>query len=263
MNALVLADLHLAPNNLQPGFNLNKSKRIINNIILNDSLSNADIVIIAGDVIESTIMTYYDYNPLDALYELFEKPVIFCLGNHEFAYKKHADVIDYWSKFKHDHVHCLDIDGCVNYGNCNFVGNVLWYDFSLNKNKTIMQGEIISNWLDSSIEEFDPLLECSKCKEQIFNNLSKEKKNILITHMVPHIELNTFSREQPDSPYNAYSGCERFLLDCKDKGFDIEYAICGHTHKREVKTISDINCINIGNDYFSRSNSIAKMLIEF
>ena len=261
MKALVLADLHFLPYNLQTGFELNKKKRIINTFF-KQKLSEVDLVLIAGDVIESSVMNY-DYNPLEALYTLFEKPIIFCLGNHEFAHRKYSDVIEYWSKFKHQHVYCLDIEGHIEFGDYNFVGNVLWYDFTLNNNRTLMQGEIISNWLDSSIEEFDPLLECQKCKEQIFNNLSKDKKNILITHCVPHIELNTFSLEQPYSPYNAYSGCKEFLLDCQNTGCaEIKYAICGHTHRRECKEIWNVNCINIGNDYFSRTNQIASMVIE-
>ena len=80
--------------------------------------------------------------------------------------------------------------------------------------------------------------------------------------MVPHVDLNTFSKEHPQSPYNAYSGCERFLLDVQDQGYDIEYAICGHTHRRECKEIWNIKCINIGNDYYFRSGMISYMSID-
>ena len=126
-----------------------------------------------------------------------------------------------------------------------------------------MKGEILDGWLDSTIENFDPLVECQKCKEQILNNLSKDLTNILVTHMVPHKDLNYFSKEDPYSSWNAYSGCERFLLDCQDAGFnDIEYAICGHTHQRECKEIWGIKCINIGNDYYHRCNCITNMMIE-
>lgn len=261
MKILCLADLHFDSRVLSEYFYKEKQKRILNNK-LKSRLEECDLILIAGDVVESSILRS-TCDPLESLYNIFEKDVIFCLGNHEFAYQKHADVIKYWSRFKHDHVHCLDIDGHVTIDKLNIVGNVLWYDFTLNKNQMIMQGEIIDGWLDATIEDFDPLVENQKCKFQIFNNLSKKHDNILLTHMVPHIDLNTFSKEQPYSPYNAYSGCDRFLLDLQDfGGGKITHAICGHTHKRECKEIWNVNCINVGNDYYHRTNSINYFIID-
>jgi len=258
MNIQIFSDLHFEPKVLSERFFTQKEKRKIENVNLHET----DLILISGDVVESSIMNYPG-NPLDALYTIFDKKeIIFCLGNHEFAFKSHPEVLKYWKQWKHPHVHCLDIEGSVEFGGINFVGNVLWYDFTLNKNRTIMQGEIIDGWLDATIEDFDPLKECEKCKQQIYSNLKKDKRNILITHMVPHIELNTFSKEQPYSPYNAYSGCARFLLDCQDKGFEIEYAICGHTHRREMKTIWGVDCINIGNDYFHRTGKYSHWILN-
>ena len=54
--------------------------------------------------------------------------------------------------------------------------------------------------------------------------------------------------------YNTYMG--------KDQGYDIEYAICGHTHRRECKEIWSIKCVNIGNDYYFRSGMISYMSID-
>ena len=262
MKALILSDLHLTPTILTEKFQLAKYKRILKmNYITPDKY---DIVIISGDIVESSIMRYNNVNPLDSLYSIFEKKVIFCLGNHEFAFKKHADVLNWWGQFKHENVHCLDIDGCVRIGNYNFIGNVLWYDWSLNNCRQLMQGEIIDGWLDATIEDFDPLVENTKCVKQILDNSITDKsiKHILVTHMVPHIDLNTFSNEQPFSPYNAYSGMKRFLLDIQDAGIYLTHAICGHTHRRECKEIWGINCINIGNDYYNRTNTINHIIID-
>lgn len=264
MRILITSDLHLQATALTEGFRLEKQKRIIDQHI-GASLKNVDVVVISGDVVEHGIIHHGNMiNPLESLYKLFqEKEVIFCLGNHEFAYESHPEVIKYWSQWKHPHVHCLDIEGHVTIDKWNFVGNVLWYDFTLNKNPLVMKGEIIDGWLDATIENFDPLIENQKCKSQIFNNLSKDHENILVTHMVPHIDLNTFSKEQPNSPYNAYSGCDRFLLDLQDFGSgEISFAICGHTHKRECKDIWNIHCINIGNDYFFKTNNIERMILD-
>ena len=171
-------------------------------------------------------------------------------------------MINYWSNFSHPNVKCLDVEGHIVKDNINFVGNVFWYDWSLNNNRLIMKGEIIKGWLDRSIADFDAIEEHEKCKDQIFKNLSTEHKNVLITHMVPHRDLNRFSIEEPFSPYNAYSGVNDFLSEIESKGFELEYAICGHTHKREIKDINGVRCINIGNDYFSHTNKIVSFLIE-
>ena len=260
MKILALADLHIQAKYLAESFYHKKQKRLFE-MQFENLLNDVDLVIIAGDVVESSIIKY-QCNPLEQLYKLFDKDIIFCLGNHEFAFQSYPKVIEYWSQFKHEHIHCLDIEGSVKYNNINFVGNVLWYDFTLNECRQLMYGEIIDGWLDATIEDFKPLEECEKCKQQIANNLSKEHKNILLTHMVPHKLLNRFSLEQPTSPYNAYSGCNRFLNECLESGFNIDYAICGHTHKKECVEIFDTKCINIGNDYFHRSNQIKYFIIE-
>lgn len=262
MKALILSDLHLTPMVLFERFKTFKFKRIINdwyNLYKNE----IDIVIISGDVVESSVMKY-NKSPLDALYTIFEKDIVFCLGNHEFAFNKHADVLKWWGQWKHPNVHCLDIEGHYQKDNYRFVGNVLWYDFSLNNCLQLMHGEILDGWLDATIEDFDPLLENTKCVNQIFNNCVHDSaiNHILVTHMVPHIELNTFSYENPYSPYNAYSGMKRFILDVQDQGINLTHAICGHTHRRECKTIWNVNCINIGNDYFGKSNNVAHMILD-
>lgn len=256
MKALVLSDLHLSSEIFSQNYKRNKIKRIFSNIILEDY----DIVLIAGDIVESSAYKFHLKDIFDALYYIFEKDIVFCLGNHEFAYCNFEDVHKFWSTIKHEHVHCLDIDGKYEKDGITFVGNVLWYDFSLNKNPTLMQGEIIDGWLDASIKNFDPIKENIKCKTQILNNLSKENKNVLITHMVPYIDLNMFSLDMPTSLYNAYSGCDDFLKELKN--FNIEYAFCGHTHRHVCKEIYGINCINIGNDYFFRTNTYEYMIID-
>lgn len=258
MKALIYSDLHLRPQVIYDSFHRNKFKRILK---LDEK--EYDIVIISGDVVESSILKYNE-NPLDKLFEIFEKPVIFCLGNHEFAFQSHPKVLKWWNQWKHSDVHCLDIEGSFEKDGYRFIGNVLWYDWSLNKCRQLMQGEIIDGWLDATIENFDALKENEKCVKQIFDNCSNDKsiKHVLVTHMVPHIDLNTFSKEEPFSPYNAYSGMERFILEIQDQGINITHAICGHTHRRECKTIFGIDCINIGNDYFHRTNTYTYMYLD-
>ena len=256
MKALVLSDLHLQTIVFTDIFRFEKTKRILQNQINGEY----DVVLISGDIFESSIYRHDVNDILNKLYQLFEKDVIFFLGNHEFAYKNIDYVLDYWKNGKHDHVFCLDVLNKVEISGITFVGNIFWYDFTLNKNRTLMQGEVVDGWLDSTIDNFDPIEENKKCKQQILNSLSKENINVLITHTVPHIDLNMFSIDMPTSLYNAYSGCENFLSELNN--FNVKYAICGHTHRRVCKEIYGINCINIGNDYFFKTNKIEYMIID-
>ena len=258
MKALVLSDLHLSTEIFTNNWKRNRLKYTLNAIILEDY----DIVLISGDVVESSIYKRKTATEIyDILYSIFEKDIVFCLGNHEFAYSDFTKVHEFWQTGKnHPHVHCLDIDGKFELNNITFTGNVFWYDFSLNENQLLMQGEIVDGWLDSTISNFDPIKENEKCQNQILQNLSKTNKNILITHMVPHKDLNTFSIETPFSAYNAYSGNKDFLKQLSD--YNIEYALCGHTHRRECKDIYGIKCINLGNDYYFRTNTYEYMILD-
>lgn len=256
MKALILSDLHINQEYYNDIFGQKKYKKILENQIKEDF----DIVLIAGDVFEHRIMNTKQ-NPFDILNFLFdEKEVVFCLGNHEFAYEHFNDVMKYWSKFSNNNIHCLDVCNNVVINNVNFVGNVFWYDFSLNKNPMLMKGEIVDGWLDATIKEFDPIKENEINKNKILKSIDENRRNILITHMVPHWLLNSFSIDQEMSLYNAYSGNYDFLKEIKNK--NIEYAICGHTHRRECKDIYGIHCINIGNDYYFKTNRIEYMIIE-
>lgn len=260
MKALILSDLHISAEYYFSGFKNTKYKRILNDFIKDDY----DIVIISGDVFECSIMRVNE-NPFDLLNFLFNgKPVVFCLGNHEFAYQDYNKVIDYWNKMqnesKNKDIHCLDVENGVEIGDWKFVGNVFWYDWSLNQNQMLMKGEILDSWLDTTIKNFNAEKEHEKCKEQILKNVSKNKNNILVTHCVPHWSLNTFSIEEPYSAYNSYSGCKDFLNELKDLNF--KYSFCGHTHRREIKEIYGIKCYNIGNDYLFKTNKIVNEIVE-
>ena len=262
MNILVLSDLHFNGHLFHDRYFPTEWRNILLRQI--PSLPEMDLVVIAGDVVENTVMDIANRNPLETLYHIFQCDVAFCLGNHEFANRKHADVLAYWKQWEHPHVHCLDVEGHYVKGNYNIVGNVLWYDWSLNENSLVMKGEIHPGWLDATIKEFNALDEHERCKQQIYDNLTYEdgKMNILLTHMVPHHDLNAFSYDQPYSPFNAYSGVKNFIQELLDHNVKLEYAICGHTHRRAMKEISGVYCINLGNDYYFKTKKVEHMVLK-
>ena len=108
-------------------------------------------------------------------------------------------------------------------------------------------------WLDYLIESWKDewLPYCERCKQEIKDNIKvvretngKETTIILVTHHVPHEKLNLHA-----SPhfYNAYSGVKNFLGELRREGFGVDYAICGHTHRRNVGAmIEGTLCVNVG-----------------
>lgn len=259
MRILCLADLHRSSNVY---FELKQQ-----NAWLRKISTDVDVVVIAGDVYEACERR----SPYKDLHKAFEDeslPVICVLGNHEFINKsvEHAltDYREMYNPTKYN-VHYLDIIGHydfeMNGKSIRFIGNVLWYDGSMstvpNQDiKTFANG----NWLDRLIVNFDWMKENEKCVQQIKDNISDNPlvTNILVTHCVPHYELNLHYMDG-SSPYNAYSGVHNLfnVLNPADENLlapynvNVHYCICGHTHKRTIgKVIHGCNCINVGNDYY-------------
>ena len=225
---------------------------------------NPDVVTISGDIFDNK-----QINPYKEISRFCkDTPVVCCLGNHEFAYRTVNETLGFYcekySPEKYD-VHYLDVVGHKCVENFNFVGNVLWYDGSL-KNIYNQSDKIVYNWLDSSIKNFNWREENWKCVEQINDEKNhplecdgwKIEKTVLVTHCVPHIDLNLFSFEGA-SEYNMYSGMKNLFAKLNKK---IDYAVCGHTHRRVCKTIDGVDCVNIGNDYLFRQNSFECFFME-
>lgn len=254
MNIIAFSDLHLYF--IDNDFILDTYKMFLHNRLKDKKI---DAVLITGDIFESNyirkVATSQCKNPCEALRSLFELdesiPIICCLGNHEFAYEDVNLVHSQYKKYTGQYnVHYLDVCDHFVFNNVNFVGNVFWYDNTLKSNLSVKDDEIVSNWLDSSIEDFIPSVECEKCKQQILTNINPNMDNILLTHCVPHQDLNWFTIYEPDSIYNQYSGSAHFLENETIQKY-VRWSICGHTHKYITRTIGNVNCVNVGNDYFS------------
>ena len=215
-----------------------------------------DVVVISGDIFDNK-----NINPYKELAKIDDIPIICCLGNHEFAYstveETHKRYEDKYNPDKYN-VHYLDIVGKKEIGNINFVGNVLWYDGSL-RNLGEDTTEICRGWLDSTIGGcFNFKEENKKCVKQINDNLSPDKTNFLITHCVPHKDLNLFSFDDV-SVYNTYSGMDNLFNKLLYK---VDYAICGHTHRYTAKEIDGCFCVNVGNDYLTGNNGFQYFIME-
>ena len=240
MKILILSDLHIE-NHYTLGYVL---------CYINDNINpeDYDTVVISGDIFESS----YQKDYYKALHEMFNgKPVICCLGNHEFFHRDHNKVIEHYRELynpeKYD-VHYLDVVDSVTIDEVNFVGNFLGYDGSLGFKDQVMEDWAKFGWMDYTIKSFynkGYLNFYNENREKILNSIEENCSPILVmvTHTVPHADLNLHMSKE--SSLNAYSGVDNFLKDC-----DVDYSICGHTHLKVIgKTIEDIDCVNVGSDY--------------
>lgn len=240
MKILCLSDIHIHPGNQKEKINRYRSICIA---------EDPDIVLVTGDIFEHNIIS----NPYKVLADVFAgSTVICCLGNHEFYHRRIPEVMNVYQinyePTKYD-VHYLDVIDKYDVGDYRFLGNVLWYDGSLStiKNQKLLNFADFT-WNDMTIKDFDPVKENKLCIEKIKTSYDSTKKNILVTHCVPHKLLNGWYENSTAPVYNAFSGVIDLFEQIKPIHFD--YAVCGHTHKRRVGIeINGCKCINTGNDY--------------
>ena len=265
MNVLHLSDLHRIidpyyyPKRLKEQI---KQGELIKDIV---KINNIDVVAITGDIFEDWTKFYLKHrhiindvtSPYIKLKDLIggEIPIVFCLGNHEYARYRIEDTIEAYTNCKQvPNVYCLDVCNCVCINDVNFLGNVLWYDGNCSPHRT--DGvqcckHIDDSWLDCTIVDFDPIKENVKNVQKIKQSVDQNRTNVLLTHTVPYWKLNAFNYDQPGGIYNVYSGMRDLF---NDHEVYVEYALCGHTHRRSVVEHLYLDgrmteCYNNGSDY--------------
>lgn len=250
MKILALADLHI-------GFH----SKIVDNLMDLTKNVDHDVVVVAGDVVESTQNN--QLNTFDVLSYITDKPIVFCLGNHEFIHRTPQRVHEIFREFTRprNDIYCLDIDGHAEIDGVNFVGNVLWYDGSMSTISGQSKSFVDPRWLDSQILDFNFMELNNICEADILSNYNPKLKNVLVTHTCPHHSLNAFM----DTEYNfanMYSGVYDLFQSFEEEGCHFDVAICGHTHRKVELELYGTKCYNIGNEYFNRTGNIEYKLIE-
>lgn len=249
MRIAAFADLHCSCGDFRA---LKEAKQIAVN-------NKSDVVVIAGDVTEHDVE-----DPFEHILG-FNRPVVYCMGNHEYVWNtvddKLANIAKLQEKYDGNGIFCLDVLGVVVINGVMFGGGCLWYDGTLGCQpediKKQMLEAIDPDWYDCRIKHFDPLKEHKRCLEKMEPLKHHIGTKVMVTHTCPHKKLNWFETGMPLSKFNIYSGCADILTEFKP-----DIAICGHTHKQIITNIDGIRCFNIGNDYFWRHGDVLYSIIE-
>lgn len=195
-----------------------------------------DILVIAGDIgLQSSVISTIKK------FQVFEKPIVFVLGNHDYVgdieFNKFNDLVKYESARLKD-VYFLNNDSVVING-INFIGATLWTDFKLNNNQEIsmyqakrVMLEYRKTYSNQPYIYFDgrpflptDVLNLNEYTKYFFDILDKDKSTVVVTHHAPS-EKSIEPCYKGDELNPAFAcNMESFILNN-----NISLWIHGHTH---------------------------------
>lgn len=236
---------------------------------------DAEVVFLCGDIgtgVDGVLWAIEQFNKFPNV-----KKVLFVPGNHDFFgchnFYEHIEAMKRAAKFSKVEVMYNDF---IDYKGFRFIGSTLWTDFKLNGNQTI--GMINAMALDTSntpgrihkILDFDKIVwedgnfittenmlsENQKASNFIFDNLSKDATNIVLTHFPPAGMISFrggFNINDPTAPYFANT------LDNYIGYSNIHYWFYGHNHDNAEFEIGDTNLIGWMRGYRSGEFELHEM----
>ena len=160
------------------------------------SVTNADVVILAGDIHVGTKGVEWATEAIGG------KDVVYVIGNHEYyrgALPKVTDQIK--SISKHTNVHVLENDA-ITFGDVQFLGCTLWSDFHLQNNLDVSAITAAEKMNDYTLIRLSPKFRRLKpsdtaiihrdsrlwLEKQINSNTDAGIKTVVITHHAPSIQ---------------------------------------------------------------------------
>ena len=203
--------------------------RIIGNI-------DADVLILAGDIGSKFLGVEFALKLAKKHPNLI---ILYVPGNHEFYgirnVLKHIAAMKAEVEGTNVHVMYNDIFELDNY---RFIGTTLWTDFDLFGTAPLSMIDAVRNlndyteigWVEGEpLNPEDILEEFKKAKYFIFNNVSEDKTNVVITHHAPSVEgVDKVYRFDKATP------CYASRLENDIAYSNIKYWIQGHTHVADL-----------------------------
>lgn len=175
-----------------------------------DDYMETDVLVLAGDICENK-----NQEEIDLVLSYINKypKVISVKGNHD-CYNGVGMIQD---------SQLASTKGVEVYNNVNFIYATLWTDVSKISDKGFKG--LIDNIKIEGFSKESVLRENKIHKDFIFNNLSENKKNIVVTHFTP--SYKSCAPKYKKEPYNDYfhNRFDKLIEDSK-----IDLWIHGHTH---------------------------------
>lgn len=205
----------------------------------------ADVLVLAGD-----IANFSNFGSYFKLLEGIEIPIVAVMGNHEF-YPDYREQIGLYTMdqvkdllrdtFKSKpNFHLLDNESFI-LGDFKFIGSTLWSSLKL-RDGNDLPIEKLKPKIAYGINDFhvvkdfsvDSMIEENvKSEEFIFNEVTSEYRNIVVTHFPPHKKC--VHPKYAGNVLNSY-----FVNDMEDSKFKgIEAWLFGHTHSSFNLTVEN------------------------
>lgn len=232
MNIGVISDLHVDRHQtLKPNDYLTVLLNLINE-------KNIELLLIAGDISNSYKLTAQFINDIE---RESGKKVLFIPGNHDYWTTDNdassAEILEFYMNMKQ----CLIGKPYVINSDWAIVGNTGWYDytyadpkFSLEKIEkrkyygATWQDKVKIDW---SIE--DRKLSMIAAQQTIKDiEQVKDKKVILMTHIVTHPKFAVPTPHRLFDYFNAFIGTSDFNRIYQN--YNVQYSIMGHVHFRNA-----------------------------
>ncbi|MCC2250295.1 metallophosphoesterase [Virgibacillus sp. AGTR] len=224
-----------------------------------------DILLIAGDISNDYQISIPFLNDLEAWSNI---KVLFVPGNHDY-WSKENQVTDTWEIYKaYKAWHgCLSNEPYVLNEEWVVIGDSGWYDYSFGDssfsvtefdkghymNRT-WQDFIYTSWGRSNIDMHEHFYQ--KISEDL--EAYKDKKIIMMTHMLSHASFTVPMPNKKWAYFNAFLGSELYST-LYDK-YDVRYGIMGHVHYRKVEQTDKTTmiCACVGNNSEWQTKNLAK-----
>jgi len=239
MRIAILSDIHI---------DVNKEYNVTKNITNYLKEYQCKTIVIAGD-----ISSHYD-TTIDVVNKFTKAGIqaLFVSGNHDiYTNSKYPDSLETYRKYC-EHPNCLS-GSILEIGNSVILGDTGWYDYSFRDpfKYTWQQTEMKNGWMDKYRINFDDLEFCAyqnkKFKsrlDKIVEDYEKDKRIIIVSHMVPCIEL---CRQYPDTYYDAFTGSQELWNIVQD--YNVSAWIYGHNHVNREMSLNGIYTMNASLNY--------------
>lgn len=260
MKVGILSDIHT-------DVNFREGNRVEDAIVRNIKSNAIDILVIAGDV---SADYKYTLNVLNELEQKTSTKIVFVPGNHDiwnknYSNKKTLDIYKQLQDFQGN----LSRESII-VGDWAFVGDIGWYDYSFGANEYSIdefskgmgfhrqwQDKVFVNWGKSDIDMNEFFY--NKLKEQL--EMVKDKKIILVTHMVIHEAFIVPETREMWKYFNGFLGSNKYISLIEE--YNIKYAIMGHVHYRRTKKIEDVeficNCLNYRTQWYEKTDAFKEV----